>query len=310
MTRISTLQVFHQGSSPIKVLGPDITSVFQTIYPDFLTEINVQVTQNGLHRSIQFDSRQESIDELAYIEWDQSGEGQIYISEAYCIFIWTLCHIVLTLYRERNTGLAQNIRVIRAGNTFQYGLSLYQNWTDWDLRLPNPQEFEEEDMQRIGDTNGLFLYAICLILAHEFSHHRLGHQYSPPDRDLQDEYEADQAAVQILLKGVDYYKTLENKGLDRVESIQLGALLGIGSLLFPAECWEGGIDYPNSEERFFDLIGLFSISEDDELWRFGTVVLAVWALTQNKSMIEPIRNQSAKENYQAFARHLKRQQPC
>lgn len=251
------------------------------------------------------------IESSAFIILDSDDGSQIHIKEAYCAFVWTLSHAVLTLYREHGNGISGNEKAMRALYSLSYGFSLYTEWHDWRLDYPNPQEYDLDVDPNIIEANGLYMFAVSFILAHEFYHHRLGHDLSLPDEYIENEFRADLVAVETFIDAVKGYNS------EKTNSAQIGAIIGIGSLLFPDDCWEpkpgwdGKLTHPNTEERIFRVIEMLSKGDDDSvMWEFGIMILAVWGFTMDKELYNPTGRNSAKEDYKAFAQHLKDQQNC
>ena len=257
-----------------------------------------------MQRKIIYDDRPLPISDPARLDED----GTIYVNEPYLAFLWCLCYTVLTLYREREQALINSTQANRAVAVFNYALSLYYSWTSWDLTLPNPQEFDADVDPNVGEANGLFLYAGCLILCHEFSHQQLGHSseltISQSKEAIENEFAADKAAVEIFITAA------RNNEPERIESIRLGALMGMGSILFPSECWDGAPTHPDADERLAKTIDMLTDDPGDDLWQFGMMVLMLWGIIHKKDFADPTGRASSRENYKTFAAHLKDQQVC
>lgn len=305
------LMPHHEGNTPVRVLSKDVISHFQSLYLDFLDEIKHEVLYGSLQQGIYYDCHKDPIEDRACLEYDEdtSKPGtyltNLYIKESYLAFMWCLCYAVVTIYREQSK-VKPNLKP--AVDVFNYGLSLHEQWSSWDMNsLPNPQQFDKSEEQHIGEVNGLFLYAATYILGHEFSHQQFGHDPEPltSQESIQDEFEADKGALAIMKRA------LENRMLGEINSLKLGALLGLGSILFPEDCWDGGLAHPDSDVRFAQLIdGLTEGDEESDLWDFGRTVLMLWGLIHRKDLREIEADGSARTKFYTLIESLRSQQNC
>lgn len=299
------------GNLPVKVLAGNVIQHFQTLHSEFLDEIKHEVQYGGLDKYIIYDDRISSIVDLASLELEDANNNNtrtsIHINEPYLAFLWTLCYAVLTLYREqKNTPYSTNKIVKRAEQVFNYGLLLFRRWVPWDLNLPNPQEVDEEEADHIGQVNGLFIYAACFVLCHEFSHQQLGHSFffgpGKEEEFKQDEFNADKAAVETLLRSI------EGRSEGEEQSTMIGVTIGISSILFVGEEWKGGDTHPDNDERVKHVIDLLTDDPESDLWRYAIVILLLWGIVNKKVLMEPAKGVSAKDNFRTMAEHFKDQQ--
>lgn len=310
MGQISVLMPHHKGNLPIRVLSKDVIVHFQSLYLDFLDEIKHEVLYGGLS-GILINDHKDPIKDRACLEYEEDSaqpgmyRTNFYIEEPYIAFLWCLCYAVITLYREQRK---EKPNLQPAVDIFNYGLSLHYQWSNWDMNsLPNPQRFDESQEQHIGEVNGLFLYAATYILGHEFSHQQFGHDPEPmtTQDSIQDELEADKGALAIMKKAV------ENRTLEEIESLKLGSLLGLGSILFPENCWDGGPAHPDADVRFAMLIdGLANADEESDLWAFGRTVLLLWGLIHQKDLKAMEAIGSERSKFYVLIESLKSQQNC
>ena len=303
MSKTSFLQPDQIGTLAIRVLMPDLIEKFQNLHHDFPDELKHEVYYEELNRSIEYNANPAPINTLAELRDD----GTICVYEPYLAFLWCLCYCVVVFYKERDKDTSKSIPYNEAIELFNYAQSLHVNWSSWNLDLPNPELCDPTD-DNIAHTNGLFIFAACFILCHEFSHKQLGHSYEvmTSEQSIMEEFAADTAALATFEKALLRSDMAEGE----VFSIQLGAILGMGSILFPHDSLDGGLYHPNSEERLYRTIQFFS-EEDGEFWEFGRLLLILWGLTNRKTFdfgsITTLAL-SVRQRYRAMADQLKTQQ--
>jgi hypothetical protein len=279
MAKNNISQVTEVGNLPIRVLAKDLLLFFINTNPTFNKEVFDQVNYHGLRRGVIYDNRQERITDVAML----INENQIGIVEPYLAFLWTWCHLIFISFRKRNVNgyNDSDIELNRAGSAFRYGLSLFTDWSFWDLNLPNPEHYDLSVDPYIEEANGLFLNAGKFFLCHEYTHFYFGHpsitNYIPREELIEEEFLADDYACQIILDGVGNIT-------EETNSVYLGIVLGIGSILFLSDTFSGGDGHPDTDERIIRVLNRVCQDENDDLWRFATVMFNIWALIKGKAI--------------------------
>lgn len=299
MSTKNVRQSFHNGNLPIRVLSYDMLYHFQNTHFDFKDEVIAEVNFNNFKNGIVYDDRKKRISYLAQITPDR----QIEIEEPYLAFLWTLCLVVVTLYRRQKSDYSTDPVLQRAQNSFNYGYSLFTSWNEWDLSLPNPEQYDLDSDPTIEEANGLFINAAKFILCHEYAHHFLDHftdSQNKPDYLLKDdEFFADKHACEIILQGIDHNSEMGY-------SLYLGVLIGIASILFISPDWDGGDEHPDTDQRILKILEAVSPDDDDDIWRFATTIFLVWGVTFKKDLKLP-KDIRGKDTFLFLIQHLKNQ---
>lgn len=257
----------NHGNLPIRALQNNIIHYFEHSHFNFVEELESEVKFNQLQKGITYDDQMHAIHTIAEITSDK----KMILYEPYMAFLWCLSYAVVTFYQEQNTENPDpdtNQILSRAIATIKYGVSLFNEWSPWDLRLPNPEVYDLQIDPHIYGANGVMIFANSFILSHEYSHSFLGHEldsFTTSGEQLeQEEFDSDKNALDILLAGVG-----EN-GDSADHSINWGIVVGICSLLFKNPCWEGGHGYPDSDTRVLKLINKLSSGDSNsENWKLG-----------------------------------------
>lgn len=300
MAKNSISQVTKVGNLPIRILANDLLFFFENTNPTFNKEIFDQVNYHGLKRGVIYDNRKECIKDIAMLKAD----NQIEIVEPYLAFLWTWCHLIIVSFRKRNVDGYDvcDLELNRAGEVFNYGLSLFRDWSVWDLSLPNPEHYDLSVNPFIEEANGLFLNAGKFILCHEYTHFYFGHSsvtnYISREELIKEEFLADDYACQIILDGVS--NTPEERN-----SVYLGIVLGIGSLLFMSNSFNGGDGHPDTDERIIHVLNRVCQDENDDLWRFATGMFIFWAQAKGREININYEDNNNKSQLLSFIATLK-----
>ena len=299
--------ILQQGNLPIRALAYSVLEFFQKSHLGFDLELQDEIEYNGLKQNILYDNGMKPIDNLASISIDR----QINLNESYLAYLWCLSHAVVTFYREQNSSNpdpASNTRLSRAIGALNYGYSLFDTWSKWDLNLPNPEAYDIDVDPYIGEANGVMLIASRFILSHEYAHHYLDHTFdtstATEEQIKEEEFIADKHAFEILMNGIGQ----DNPQMDG--TIELGLVVGIGSLLFVSECWLGGDEHPDTDERVYRLLEMLNNNPDADNWRFGLLMLLMWDLKFNGKATDPSGHGSSKDDFIYLSNYLKSQQRC
>ena len=71
---------------------------------------------------------------------------------------------------------------------------------------------------------------------------------------------------------------------EEINSVYLGIVLGIGSLLFMSDSFNGGDGHPNTDERIIHVLNRVCQDDNDDLWRFATAMFDFWAKAKGKGI--------------------------
>lgn len=299
----------YQGNLPIRALQNNFVHYFERSNFDFISELRDEANYNDLQRAITYDDQMVAIHTIAEITPDK----RIVLYEPFMAFLWCLSYALVTFYKEQDTANPdpENNQILRrAINTVIYGASLFRDWSPWDLSLPNPEIYNLEIDPHIHLANGVMVMANSFIMAHEYSHSYLGHELDPStttsDQLLQEEFDADNNALDILLAGIGEYDQATD------HSINWGIVVGICSLLFKdSQSWEGGSSYPDSDTRVFKLIDKLSDGDNhSENWKLGISILIIWEILYTGSSTDPMVSDSPKQDFSLMLANLKQFQRC
>lgn len=288
---------------PVQALSGNIMQYLENAHPEFLNELNDEVTYQGLQRAIVYDDRQQPLNGIAEINDDH----QITVYENYMAFLWCLSFAMVTFYREResDTSSATNLNLNKAIALLDYAYSLKNKWSTWPNNLPNPTIVSDD---YVGEANGITVIAMSYILAHEIGHHTLGHDLSNAPSDIeeakQEELSADKYAFDTLIKG------WEDNNIAKNNSINIAIIAGLSSILLLKQTWSGGNTHPDSDERLQKTLQYLEDSNrgNEEFWSWGILTLLLWNLVYHKENYNPLGNGSAKADFKAFVKYLKGRQ--
>ena len=267
----------HKGHLPVRVLQHNIVHQFETTTADFLGKALRTVNDQGLKTEIQYLVNQSaSIGNEIEGPFVKNQSKEIHIQETFLAYLWCMTYS-LYIYSDLLISDQLNSNTHRktlADRTFNYALSLIDNYTDWDKsKIPNPEIYDDKNAADIEKTNELFLYGFNFILCHEFSHVDLGHCDEATSGFLTDlekkEYElaADKQAVELLVKGI--FPNNES-------STKYGVAVALSSLLFFKSKVCNKI-HPDNDVRILNALDQFSIEDNDTSWLIACSALGLWA---------------------------------
>lgn len=271
----------HSGDQPVRVLKHNLTTrlvernemYIESLQSDFLLE-------KGIKYHIANLSLVEK--QMPFID----DKGVINLHETFLSYVWINCYYFFILHEE---GFAipdhirrgvpvhkpQNIQLLKeAEELFSYGISLIKGFIAWDKdNFPNPEYFDEdtEEGWYILRTNDLFVEALNFILYHETAHAELEHIKKIKSQNLSDEdiklleIEADTRAVELILSNFRNKKVTE-----------LAIIIGLASMLFFKNTFDGGRRHPNLDQRIENAIELFKPEEDSSIWPMLCLFLKIW----------------------------------
>lgn len=202
-------------------------------------------------------------------------DKSIYLQETFLAYLWSFIYSNLVIFEEgifkpsqagTSTGFLDFSMPImnRARELFDWGIKLRKEYSEWDTRLPNPNNYHDSDEEYYGlKANNLFSNGVSYILFHELAHLTQGHFQYCTNVSLSDiielEKEADNFAFDMLINPSDHEDDILNKYLS-IATIQC-------SMLFLSSNFMGikQKDYPDIDARISNMV--YKLSLDSESYR-------------------------------------------
>lgn len=277
----------HKGLQPIRVLEQNIIHIFENTHPTFLNELVKLVNDSGLKPGINYIVDENPLfckypnGEIYFRSPNVNQDKVIEIQETFLSYLWIICYTLFVSYHEMDPNLQKlenkhSSYYENALTLFVYGMSLLKDFSKWDLNLPNPELFNENDSLNkdyIEKTNAIFLYAVDFVLIHEVSHvkcqhidYSLNHHMTKEDMKIM-EYEADKIASNILIEA------MKDKG--NALTISMGFISSICSLLLLRKEYTS-CTHPDGNERIKIALYSLNIEETHLLWNIASVAILLW----------------------------------
>ena len=281
------------GYQPVRFLQPLLLGAFENAAPGFFDLLQEQVRYNGANPAVTYDMDPLPADG-PHIE---GVDGTIYLRESFLSYLWGVSYAGLVIYdetivRPRITpeyvrSAEQQKLITGAVGVFKYALSLTRRYSHWPLeQLPNPERYSEQETFYVEKTDAVFVMATVFVLIHEYAHFFLGHLESDAAGIVQtsterkaDETAADRFAIQTMLEGAAIADP------QTANTIRCGIVVGLGAILLPHQNLDGGDEHPDPHLRLNAGIQLLELTADDNLWGIGAMMLALWAMANDKPPI-------------------------
>lgn len=166
------------GNHPVRVLKNNIIDNFETVRDGSLARISKAVHQMKVKPGIKICISKEPL-RTPFVECD---EKTIHIDENYLAYLWAMCYSLFVIYEEgvqkrivsgRSMGFIHynNSLLRNAKNLFEWTLTLKEQYSDWDLSLPNPERHNDNTEKWYAEkVNGIFIDVVTYWLYHEFAH--------------------------------------------------------------------------------------------------------------------------------------------
>lgn len=287
----------HVGEQPIRVLQHNMTSWLHDTSAEF-RKISIELAgQKKLNPGIAYKIGCDTINSK-----DSNGNtntpyilgGTIQLHETFLSYLWCVSysiirtHLVLIKNETIRGVIGDEIfkkdpqvytSLQKVIDVFGYGISLFNEYTKWDLaKIPNPESFEEVDKDFIGNVNAVYLSAISFILCHEVAHAYLNHserkieQYRRTrkiDSLFQKtlEQEADNQAVQWMISDCDNGDLLYTR--------KIGIIVGACSLLFMSKSVNSNT-HPDTDSRIKYITESCIPGDNSELWALACIAFNLW----------------------------------
>jgi hypothetical protein len=171
----------HPGNMPTRVLKYNIADRFENLRPEIKTmQYDDAINKKKISREILVLMDKKSIKS----PFANCRTNQIILSEPFIAFLWIIVyyffnineHIQYRMLRNNWNGYIdlEDSFIKRSSDLFKWGLTLRYRFTDWDLKLPNPDldnsNLLKEELNIIGKINNIFLNSISYIMLHEYAH--------------------------------------------------------------------------------------------------------------------------------------------
>jgi len=274
----------HSGTQPVRVVHNMLVFMFSQSYPGFLEELREQVKAGKVNPHIDFVFNEDAIRHEHGFHTPRViiDSKSIQLQETFLAYLWCVTYAIFILYVEtvdyptmnRIAGYEKYVvdeeKIQQAKDLFDYAKSLIAFFSPWDKEhWPNPETYLAEDRNYVEQTNIFYTEAVKFILAHEYTHLKshVGqiHEQTPHSSYLNFEKEADNAAIDMALKG-----------LTEVTQFGIcGIIVGILSMLF-FSAKTSGEKHPNTEDRLTNALERMPINDDDYAWGMACVGLELW----------------------------------
>lgn len=264
---------------PIRVLQHNLIYAFENMNQEFLNLTQAVIARTDLDKGIAYIIEEEKV-KSPYVLFNK-----IFIQESFLSYVWCISFSLVVLYedaivkRSRREILGDQeeepdmMKIKEAYALWAYGVSLIDNYTEWNKELlPNPEYYDERYEDLIPKINSVYLAAMCFILAHEFAHVELEHpKTNIPGIDDNElgiiiEKEADLRALNLVIN----HKTAINSTGEN-----MGVLVGLCSLLFFKSTTEEKA-YPDVDDRIDAVFNFVNPDPMDSMWTIATLAYRLW----------------------------------
>lgn len=283
----------HKGTQPVRVIHHMLIYMFQRTNKEFMNEILNQINDGKLHNELKFIFAEESIRiegnkfRTPRIDVDTK---EIELHETFLSYLWCCTYSLYVLYLETidyprcNQESGQIVYLTKQDNIddaiklFNYAKYLIAHYEEWDkTELPNPEQYLAEERNYPEQTNLFYTEAVKFILCHEFIHLKLHADKITPEVEdsyyLEFEKEADEKAVEEIMKGIDYSDApVANAHRLAVEG---GVVIGVLSMFYFSPKTKG-IKHPNLEDRLTAVLEQLKLDEAHFAWSIACVGLKKW----------------------------------
>lgn len=282
----------HLGRQPVRVLHHMLLFMFKNAYPGFSEEINEMIITGKLDPILDFQFGKDPIQ----IEGSRFrtprvnlDEGKIQIHESFLSYLWCCTYAIYTLYIEtidypnvnRQRGeefyRVSEKKIMEARSMLEYARLRIVVYEDWNIELPNPEQYMAEDRNYIEQTNFYYTEAVKFILCHEYSHLKLHRDSisttSSDNEHLAFEKEADFNAIEMMKKGI--FQGSDELAISQKMAVEIGAVFGMLAMFF-FRSTTAGRRHPNTEDRLTDLLEQFGMLDNPYAWGIACMGLQLW----------------------------------
>lgn len=294
--RINNDVKVRNGKQPVKVLE-EVLDVYKK-------EVLANLKLSQYENSFDFDYSESQIQTGPFADIQK----RIKIEESFQSFIWIWSYCLMAIYDEgvSKPRLELPFSTDKLKNAFkllEYGYGLLSKYEKWDLSLPNPQEYEEEDAFYIEKANGVYVFAMNKIFLHEIGHihngdidkliEQIAGRYKISlDERRSFEYKADKFAFEQLSDGI--------KNPVFSKTIELGIISGFSAIIMIQSTLKDYTNkYPDADERFKLALDSLNIDEQDNLWGIACLAWKLWSNKHSKDLEWALEYDTYKELFYA-----------
>ncbi len=237
-------QDIHQGTQPIRVLIPRVTSCFdlltQSIQSFFSQTIELKINYGEL-----------PLKEVKLASFNPVT-SVVSVSETFLSYLWCYCFCL-------RANLNSDMWVYDWYSSLRYARRIIDMYTPWDKEQQlNPELNLKFEQSMVNDVNTLFEFACVYVMLHEVGH--AFHKHSGPS--LANELEADRFAAD----GICGLKILSvnNTEVDRFEIAKFsGAISAISSLSLLTKYLDSSSSvHPHVDERIRVFVDSVHLPDD------------------------------------------------
>ena len=257
-------------NQPIRVLEGDLINC--------INEVLCQICLENYKSKIAFDRKILTI-KPSIVE--EKNDSSILFPEGLQSFLWIWNYCLSVIFcegKENNKEIDfNNSKAKLAYQLLEYGYSLIDSFSEWDLTLPNPQNLSGIEPQIKNNINTSYYYSVCIIILHEIGHLEEGHYETKniplfsnnltPEDLKRFEYEADSFAIKEVTSNLAKIKNTQLWNFSLISSFSAIMVLQRELRLSP---------YPDIDERFKITVESLKLRDDDELWEMACLALKLW----------------------------------
>ncbi|MBC9909827.1 phage exclusion protein Lit family protein [Chitinophaga varians] len=299
-----------KGQSPVAVLQNNFLHEFENLFPGFKEYAKELIGKGEIDPEITYDAMD------TRVKSPFAMDTHIYVTEGLASFIWCMAYSLMVFHHEITVKLGKNNylgnqneqpdkELVKQGlDLFDYAMLIKNENKDWDLKLPNPAYYPENQQDLIEKVNAVCVNAMKFVIGHEFAHIELQHTKAnaPMSRkdgialSINQEKEADARALELVLRGT----TPSGK-----DTLELGILVGLFSILMLQESNKSE-GYPDTDDRLGVYLENLKIDDDHYLWAVAVQGYKLWDLHYGKNMVWPSDRPNYKAVYFAIREQLKK----
>jgi hypothetical protein len=285
----------------IAILDNNIIQFFENTNSNSLKLHNDYVALDKINREIIFDKSEDKI-KFPSANLDTK---QIILQGKYLAHLWSFIYAIFVIYEEgiQNKLLDKTFNgcidfnpplLNRAKQLLSWSISLKNQYSNWDLSLPNPKQHSNEEEKNYAEkVNNLYQNAVVFLLYHEMAHivnnHKSFWPFSNNDDNIEMEKEADEFAFSMLV---------EDNEKSKVEK-DLSIMLLLGSSLFLTNNFDSiiKVKHPDTDNRLKILLDKLAFEKEENkfyIWYLGCYILNVF-LQLHKIDYHPDISEDAEE---------------
>lgn len=246
--------------SPINVLFGNIINRFETIQSTTLEEHYKAIKSGYISPQIDYDNSPRKLKTPC----SNTKSRQIYLQETYLSFLWSNIYSIFVIHENGiqkrmiegtwdGVILYDTPLLKRAKELLLWSISLIDQYSEWDITLPNPEIHENDEEKKYAEKiNGIFQDAVSFLMFHEYAHLTLGHDeyFKEKTNELNDN---------IVSQFIELEKDADDIALDKIGKEQISSIIAVtfvitSSLLIePIENQTLQTKHPTTDNRLFNI---------------------------------------------------------